>query len=225
MGPHALQISEEIWQVGGRTLTAPEDAAIYLVEIADKAALIDSGCGAAIDLLIANVESVGVAPEQIEYLLLTHCHFDHTGGALALRQRLKCTVVAHALDAIYIERGDNEVTAATWYGSVLAPCPVDNKLSDPRADILLGDRTLTAIHIPGHSPGSVAYLLQSGGKRVVFAQDVHGPLHPSLLSNRRDYLASLQRLLDLDADILCEGHFGVFRGRAAITRFIRRYMV
>lgn len=224
MGPRALHITDEIWQVGGGSLTAPEDAAIYLIEISGRAALIDAGCGNASDSLMANVESAGVSPEQIDLLLLTHCHFDHTGGASALRQRLKCTVVAHALDAGYIERGDNVVTAADWYGAVLAPCPVDNKLSGPRTEIMLGGRTITAIHIPGHSPGSLAYSVQSGGKQVVFAQDVHGPLHPSLRSNRRDYLASLQRLLDLDADILCEGHFGIFRGRQAITKFIRGYM-
>lgn len=55
-------------------------------------------------------------------------------------------------------------------------------------------------------------------------QDVHGPLHPSLLSSHEDYLASLQRLLELDADILCEGHFGIFRGKRAVWDFIRQFM-
>ncbi len=64
----------------------------------------------------------------------------------------------------------------------------------------------------------------SQGLKVVFAQDVHGPLHPSLLSSREDYLDSLQRLLDLDADILCEGHFGIFRGKEAVRDFIRQFM-
>jgi hypothetical protein len=59
---------------------------------------------------------------------------------------------------------------------------------------------------------------------VLFGQDVHGPLHPSLLSNRRDYLQSLALMLDLNADILCEGHFGVINGRDAVRRFIRSYL-
>ena len=59
---------------------------------------------------------------------------------------------------------------------------------------------------------------------MVFAQDVHGPLHPSLLSDEADYLASLQRLIDLDADILCEGHYGIFGEKPEITRFIRSFM-
>jgi len=46
-------------------------------------------------------------------------------------------------------------------------------------------------------------------------------LHPSLLSSREDYLISLQRPLELDADILGEGHFGIFRGKKPDRDFIR----
>lgn len=224
MGPRAVPITDEIYQVGGPGLTAPDDAAIYLIGLPGHAALIDCGCGGATDLLLANVESAGVRPEDVELLLLTHCHFDHTGAARALRDRLGCTVVAHALDAGYIERGDDEVSAATWYGGRLQPCPVDRKLNSPREPIELGERTITAIHIPGHSPGSVAYQMPSAGRSVLFAQDVHGPLHPSLLSDAAAYQASLRRLLEADADILCEGHFGIFEGRQQVAEFIRRFV-
>jgi glyoxylase-like metal-dependent hydrolase (beta-lactamase superfamily II) len=225
MGPRAIQITDEIYQVGGHGLTRPEDAAIYAIAAGDHAALIDAGCGAGGDLLLGNLESLSLPPERIEYLLLTHCHFDHTGGAAQLRERFDCRVVAHVLDAGYIESGDDEVTAATWYGSTLRPCVVDLKLVGARQEIRLGSRVIAAVHIPGHSPGSVAYVMSSQGQKVVFAQDVHGPLHPSLLSDRVDYQNSLQRLLDLEADVLCEGHYGVFRGKEAITRFIRQFMV
>ena len=97
------------------------------------------------------------------------------------------------------------------------------RLSTARADgdrILLAEREIQVIHIPGHSPGSLAYLVESEGKRVLFAQDVHGPIHPALLSNRADYQASLRRLLALQADILCEGHYGVFVGQANVAAFI-----
>ncbi len=224
MGPRAVPVTGDVWQVGGPGLTAPEDAAVYLIAEGNRAALVDSGSGHATDRLLANVEASGVDATDIGLLLLTHCHFDHTGGARELRQRLGCSVVAHALDAGFIEDGDDEVTAASWYGATLQPCVVDRKLTAPREDIALGGLFFTAIHIPGHSPGSVAYVLDSGGEKVVFAQDVHGPLHPSLLSNQADYQASLQRLINLRADILCEGHFGIFRGGRAIEAFIRRFM-
>jgi len=161
---------------------------------------------------------------MIRRLLLTHCHFGHAGGAKALRDQLGCRVVAHTLDATFIETGDGEVTAAGWYGARMTPCPVDVRLTADSTTLAVGDGFVTALAIPGHSPGSVAYLVDTRGQKILFAQDVHGPLHPALLSNREDYLASLRRLLDVDADILCEGHYGIFAGRDTITAFIQRFL-
>jgi glyoxylase-like metal-dependent hydrolase (beta-lactamase superfamily II) len=219
-----VRITDDVFQVGGPQLTAPEDAAIYLINFDGHAALIDAGCGRANEMLLRNIEAAGVKPDDIELLLITHCHFDHTGGAKALRDRLGCSVVMHELDAPYVELGDSEVTAASWYGSRLEPCAVDRKLAGKEAEIRLGERIIHAAHIPGHSPGSVAYVTTSEGLKIVFAQDVHGPLHPSLLSNAADYQASLQRLIDLDADVLCEGHYGIFEGKQDIVRFVRSFM-
>ena len=63
------------------------------------------------------------------------------------------------------------------------------------------------------------------GQRVLFGQDVHGPIHPSLLSDMSAYQVSLQNLLDLDADLLLEGHYGIFRGKEAVRDFIRSFML
>ncbi len=219
-----ITITHEIFQVGGYGLTAPEDAAIYLLDFDGHAALVDAGTGRAQKRLLDHLATTGVRPEQIEYLLLTHCHYDHTGGARGLREKLGCPVVAHELDADFLERGDNEVTAASWYGTKLYPCPVDRRLSGARQTLTLGERSITALHIPGHSPGSLAYLTESEGQTVLFAQDVHGPLDLRLRSNRTDYRASLERMLALEADILCEGHYGIFRGKPVVAEFIRSFL-
>ena len=223
MGPRILAIAPEISQVGGPGLTHGNDAAVYLVHFGELAALVDAGCGRATDRLLQNIEAAGVVPEQIRHLLLTHCHYDHSGGAAGLRRRFGWPVALHALEAPYLESGDDRVSAAAWYGEHLAACPVDVRLADGER-FFLGQRSLQALHLPGHSPGSVAYLVESDGRRVVFAQDVHGPLHPDLLSKRNDYQASLRKLLALQADILCEGHYGVFVGRAAVAAFIERFV-
>ena len=44
----AIAITEEIHAVGGGSLSAPEDAAVYLIEVNGQAALVDAGCGGAI---------------------------------------------------------------------------------------------------------------------------------------------------------------------------------
>lgn len=122
-----------------------------------------------------------------------------------------------------LTHGNDAAVYLVHFGEHLAPCPVDVRLADGER-FFLGQRSLQALHLPGHSPGSVAYVVESDGRRVVFAQDVHGPLHPDLLSKRNDYQASLRKLLVLEADILCEGHFGVFVGRAAVAAFIERFV-
>lgn len=219
-----MKITGEIFQVGGGDLTAAGDAAVYLIHFNGCAALVDAGCGDSVTQILENVRRCGADPDRIEYLLITHCHFDHTGGADEVRSRTGCRIVAHDKDVSFMEKGDSVVTAAMWYGAEMKPFRVDRKLTQPRETLSLGDRPVEAIHTPGHSPGSVVYLTESEGLKVLFGQDVHGPLDARLLSNREDYLRSLELLLSLEADVLCEGHFGVFRGKDEVAGFIRSFL-
>jgi glyoxylase-like metal-dependent hydrolase (beta-lactamase superfamily II) len=219
-----MQITKNLWQVGGAGLTASEDAAVYLVRFGEVAALIDAGCGNHTQRLanhIANALPEGI---PIRYLFLTHCHYDHVGGAEEIRNRYGCSIVAHDLDAEPLEAGDSTITAAAWYGARMRPLRIDHKIRGTGQTITVGNGSITALHCPGHSPGSLIYLAEIDSRRILFGQDVHGPLHPDLLSNRKDYVCSLRSLLELNADILCEGHFGIFRGREEITRFIRSFL-
>ena len=220
-----MEITGNLWQVGGAEYSSVEDAAIYLVRFGEKAALIDAGCGGAHDNLVSNISDVLPSEVEIEYLFLTHCHYDHTGGAGAVRDHYGCRIVAHELDAIYLEGGDSTVTAANWYGARMNPLIVDNKIQDRKQTFIVGSGELTAYHCPGHSPGSVVYLAELNSRRVLFGQDVHGPLDAAFLSNRDDYKRSLKFLTGLNADILCEGHFGVYRGKLEVRQFIQNYLV
>ena len=71
----------------------------------------------------------------------------------------------------------------------------------------------------------MVYLVESEGLKVLFGQDVHGPIHHDLKSNTEDYQRSLKLMLSLDADILCEGHYGVYRGRDQVADFIKQFIV
>lgn len=219
-----MQICEHLWQVGGGDFSHPADAAAYLICHQGQAAIVDAGTGRGHDRLTSNIGQYLPANAVVKYLILTHCHFDHTGGAQALRGTFGCAIVAHADDAVFLEAGDSEVTAASWYGTRMAPLAVDFKLTGDRTPLELGGLTLTAHHWPGHSPGSMVIATKIDRQRIVFGQDVHGPIHPSLLSDEQLYQRSLQRLLELDADVLLEGHFGVIRGRPQVRAFIQSYL-
>ena len=218
------KIKDNLWQVGGGGLTAPGDAAIYLIRFGEKAALIDAGCGQGHSRLRKNISECVHPNDRLEYLLLTHCHFDHTGGAEAVRNEFGCRMVAHELDAVYLEAGDSEVTAASWYGARFKPLAIDIKLQGEETTIEVGSGSIKAIHWPGHSPGSVVYTTAVDGELVLFGQDVHGPINPALLSNEKDYQESLSKLAALGADLLLEGHFGIFRTKEEVRKFIQSFM-
>jgi len=218
------KIKDNLWQVGGAGLTDPADAAVYLICFDDKAALIDSGCGKGHLRLRKHIAECLPPDAQLEYLLLTHCHFDHTGGAEAVRRDYGCRIVAHELDAVYLESGDSKVTAASWYGDRMEPLTVDIKLREEKSTLSVGSGKITAIHWPGHSPGSVVYTTQIEDELVLFGQDIHGPIHPTLLSDEKQYQVSLAKLLDLQADILLEGHYGIFRTKEKVREFIQSFL-
>jgi len=217
-------ILSDLWQVGGPGFTSPDDAAVYLVRFGEKAALVDAGCGNGHESLKFNVDKYLPVGVEIEYLFLTHCHFDHTGGAEAVRNEYGCKTICSALDAVYLEGGDSEVTAASWYGSPMPPLAIDVKIENDEQTFQVGDGRMAAHQWPGHSPGSLVYTTEMEGQTILFGQDVHGPIHPSLLSDPIAYQASLGKLLALDADILCEGHFGVYRGKETVRKFIESFM-
>lgn len=219
-----MKILENLWQVGGAEFTTVEDAAIYLICFGDKAVLIDSGCGDEHEVLVENISEVLPPGVEIEYLFLTHCHYDHSGGAAKVRGQYGCKIAAHELDTAYLENGDSKVTAADWYEARLHPLKIDYKIKNKTETFKVGNGQVIAYHCPGHSPGSVVYLVEFGPTKVLFGQDVHGPLDARFLSNRDDYRSSLNFMLDLDVDILCEGHFGIYRGKDNVKKFIGSFL-
>jgi len=216
-----IRIKNNLWQVGGRGLTDPSDAAVYFLRFGNKAALIDAGTGRDHWQLTKNIGECLEPDVQLEYLLLTHCHYDHAGGATAVRDEYGCRIVAHELDAVYLESGDNRVTGAARHGARLEAFAVDIRLQGQKSTLTLGGGNVTAIHCPGHSPGSVVYTTDIDGELILFGQDLHGPLQSEFLSDESQYLHSLATLLDLQADLLLEGHFGIIETKEEVREFIQ----
>jgi len=218
------EIIEGVYQIGGAGITNADDAAVYLIDFAGEPVLIDSGAGRSISQLVNNIEELGFSPTKISKLILTHCHIDHIGAAPLFKKQYGAKIVIHALDAQAVETGDSAKTAASWYGADFPPTKIDEKLTGANGMLKFGEDTLQWLHTPGHTPGSISLYMERDGKRVLFGQDIHGPFHKSFDSDINAWKKSMIKLLELNADILCEGHFGIYQPKEQVKDYIERYL-
>jgi len=217
-----FEITKSIFIVGGPEITDSRDGCVYLIDLGEFV-LIDTGAGWSVDKIIKNIEMLRLDSKRISRILLTHCHIDHIGGAPEIKKRFGCKIYVHKLDAPPIENGDPVLTAATWYQAAFPPTPVDVKFNSSEEILEIGGEKIICLHTPGHTPGSICIYLDRDGKRILFAQDLHGPLLKEFGSNLNDWDRSTQKLLDLDADILCEGHFGIYKTKKDVRNYILSY--
>jgi glyoxylase-like metal-dependent hydrolase (beta-lactamase superfamily II) len=218
------EIISGVYLIGGPNLTLADDAAIYLIDFAGDLVLIDAGAGRSFEQIVRNIEFLGFKPAKISHLILTHCHIDHIGSAPFFRKHYGTKILIHDLDAKAVENGDSLKTAANWYGTTFPPMAIDRKLKGAEEILKFGQEDLHCLHTSGHTPGSISLYLDREGKRVLFGQDIHGPFNKSFGSDIEAWKKSMQVLLALHADILCEGHFGIFQPKEKVRGYIERYL-
>ena len=197
---------------------------VYLVNSNSEEGLILIDCGMSLDL-IKSINKIGLNPMEIKHCIITHFHIDHIAACSDLKNfNKKVRFYAHELDADAIEeRGHEKETAARWYGVNYIPVKLEKKFKGDLEILNFGEHEFQCIHTPGHTPGSISILLEIKGLKILFGQDIHGPIIKGI-SNFKDYQKSLRLLLGLKADILCEGHFGIFQPASEVERYINSYI-
>lgn len=212
-----------IYQVGGSTISDFRDGAVYLLDLGEII-LIDSGAGMGFARITQNIRHLGFHPEDIEAIILTHCHLDHVGGAARFREEFGTRLIMHALDAETVERGDQRLTAAFCFDVLFEPLPIDYKLHGEEEVIRFGDFALHCLHTPGHSAGSISPYLDINGMRILFAQDISAPPLPEFGCDPIAWRRSLDKLIALEADILCDGHTGIYEPKSRVKAYFRRIL-
>lgn len=218
------EIVRGVYLVGGPNVTEADDAAVYLIDFNDELVMIDSGAGRSASQIVRNIEMFGLNPAKLSHLILTHCHIDHIGSAPFFRERYGTKILIHEQDAQAIETGDAIRTAANWYGTTFPPTKADQTLKGMQEILKFGEEELHCLHTPGHTPGSISVYLDRAGKRILFGQDIHGPFNKAFGSDIDAWKKSMQTLLALEADILCEGHFGIYQPKNKVRDYIERYL-
>jgi glyoxylase-like metal-dependent hydrolase (beta-lactamase superfamily II) len=136
--------------------------AAWLVVDSGRAAFIDTGTAFAVPRLLAALEFAGLAPADVAYVIPTHVHLDHAGGAGQLMGLLPAAqLVVHPRGARHmIDPGDLWAGALGVYGQErmaasyghLEPIPAERVRSTTDGETLrFGQRTFTFAHTPGHA--------------------------------------------------------------------------
>jgi hydroxyacylglutathione hydrolase len=197
------------------------DPNVYLLSGGEELALVDAGAGWGEDRILDNVRSLGYEPERIKHIFLTHAHADHAGGAASLAERLGAQVYLSDLEREALATADEEalgISIARRNGFYpedyrLHPCKVDVTLrGDER--LRCGDLELVVIPTPGHSTGSVCFLVDTGEGAALFAGDTvfAGGRISLIVAPGSDLLAmqvSVAHLGGLNVASLLPGH-GIF---------------
>lgn len=161
----------------------------FLIHSGGRVALIDTGAGTHMQKssgrLLQNLAATGVAPQQIDTVLLTHMHPDHSNGLATAEGGAffpNAELAMHAAERDYWTSAEAEAEVARSGQGVptggayfpmakrqMAPYLDRLKLFQGGAEVLPG---VTAQHFPGHTPGHCGYLIASGGQSLLIWGDI-----------------------------------------------------
>ncbi len=188
----------------------------YLIRNGDRYLLWDAGLPAALQgqsvtqyvftisvdrTIVEQLSDIGVAPEAIDFVGISHYHDDHIGQASSFPG---AALIINQRDYDAVAGGVSESATAAlgpWLGD-----DAGEVVSFPGDHDVFGDGTVTVLAMPGHTPGHSALLVrmpESGtyllsGDLFHFQEQIANRGVPAFNTNRADTLASMERFLQID---------------------------
>lgn len=219
----------------------PRLAAMHAIVEAGRAAIVDTATNASVPRLLAALASLDIAPQQVDWVILTHLHLDHAGGAGELmRQFPAARLVVHprgvrhmtnpaqlvaAVRAVY-----GEAETSRLYGKLL-PVPAERILAaaDGMA-IALAGRELLLLDTPGHARHHIC--IRDGRSGHIFTGDTFGVSYREFDNHGRQFSIpttspaqfepevlkqTVRRIAALQPGAVYLTHYSQVRGIAAVA--------
>ena len=201
-----------------------EYGALYVVD-APEPALVDTGIGPNVGNTLAALDELGIGRDELSYIVPTHVHLDHAGGAGYLAAECpSATVVCHEAGVPHLVDPER-----LWEGTKRAvgeqfehyrepkPIPEERVRSVRGGDAIdLGDRVIDIYDAPGHAPHQAVF--HSPHDDAVFVADAAGiyaqrqdsvrPTSPPPSFDLDECLADVATLRELDPAVLLYAHYG-----------------
>lgn len=216
--------------------------ACYVVEDRGCAAILDTGVGASTPALLAKLDEIGLARENVEWVIPTHVHLDHAGGAGALMQALPNARLGvhpsgaeHMIDPSRLEAGVRALYGDAFFEreyAPLIPIAADRvEILEDATNVRVGTRLLDVLHTPGHAWHHLSLL--DTASNVLIAGDAFGASYPGYISEDHAfavpvvpppqfkpeaYRATLQRIVDLMPAAVAPAHFPLIQDVAGMAR-------
>lgn len=206
--------------------------AVHVIFGGSEAALIDTGVGSSAPAVLAGLEAAGVHVHDVRYIILTHVHLDHAGGAGALMAALpRAELVVHPRGARHMIAPERLIAGSVavygaelfqqLYGEIL-PVPAERvRVTEDEGRLGFGGRALRFLHTLGHAKHHHCVVDDDGG--AVFTGDTFGLAYPALQRPGHPFLmatttpvdfdpvalrASIRRIAACGADTAYLTHFG-----------------
>jgi glyoxylase-like metal-dependent hydrolase (beta-lactamase superfamily II) len=219
---------------------------MYLLVGEEGALLLDTGLDAMPEqYLVPYLDTIGIGPEKIRYVLNSHADFDHTAGNASVRALCPQAIfMCHALDRHMVEDveamialryseyeqdhgiGDGEETK-DFIRSVSRHIPIDVTLQGGEVLCLGGGWDIEVWHTPGHTYGHISLYDAASNALIIADAALHNavptalgaPAFPPTYRYVDTYAASIQRLASRQASTLLTSHYPMCRD-AAVAEFL-----
>lgn len=217
-------VVRDCWYVDTGLYGIERYGSVYLLG-GERPALVETGIGTNYQYILELLEAADVERDELEFIIPTHVHLDHAGGAGFLAEACPNATVAihergvrHLIDPSRLVAGTKAAVGDRWRHYVEPKAIPEDRL---RAladgdEIDLGDRTLEVIETPGHAPHHHSLFLPEDA--ALFPADAAGlyvestgevkPTTPPPDFDFEQNLEDLARLRSLDPAVILYSHFG-----------------